>query len=340
MSAQRPTITAIVVNYNGREFIGAALQSLRAQTAPPDQIIVVDNQSTDDSVELIRRDFPDVELMRSDTNLGFTGGNNLAAQHARGEYLALLNSDAAADPRWLEELSAVLASDPAAAASVGKIHPAQRPDTIEQAGALFNNVGNYWGRGFGEVDRGQYDKPCEVPGLTGCAMLIRRSALHGAPLFDESLFMYGEELDLTLRLRANGYAIRYTPRAVVLHEGMKSVASAGLSPRLFLQRLANRNRLKLIAKYYPASLLVRGLPFILAGLLYWDLVFLQQRGPRGLLEFLRDQLGAIRDGLRQRDRAVLAAYPRWKPWMTRQGLSAMIRQMRAMQRRAPTVKSM
>jgi hypothetical protein len=327
-------ITAIVVNYNGEPFIADALTSLLRQRRPPDQIIVVDNASTDGSIERIRRDFPTVELIQAASNLGFTGGNNLAAAHARGDFLALLNSDAVADPGWLEVLAATLESNPTAAATVGKIYESDRPRHIEQAGALFNNLGNYWGRGFAELDEGQFDEPCEVAGLTCCATLIRRDALRGEPLFDEGLFMYGEELDLTIRLRANGYTILYTPAAVVHHGGMKSLRATQKAPRLFQQSLANRNRLKLLAKYYPARLLARGAPLIALGLLYWDLVFLFGSGPRALAAFLRDQVVAIRLGLRERNAVTLRASERWLPWMTRHTLRGLLRQMRTMRRAA------
>ncbi len=201
---------------------------------------------------------------------------------------------------------------------------------IEQAGAQFNNLGNYWGRGFTQEDSGQFEQEEEVAGLTACAMLLRRDSLHGEPPFDRTMFMYGEELDLTLRLRARGYRILYTPHAVALHHGMHSVRKTREKPRLFQQFHSNRNRAKLLLKYYPWPLLVRGAPLIAVSFLYWDAVFLLRGGPTFFVRAVAAQLHGAASGLRQRDRAVIQEAPRWLRWLTRQSLSGLLTQKRTM----------
>jgi len=320
------TVSAIIVNYNGGSDLGAAVDSLLSQSRPPDEIIVVDNASTDQSIAQLST-AGCVRVVQSGSNLGFTGGNNLGMQHASGDYIALLNSDAAADRDWIAQLVATLDGNPDAAAAMGKILFAWDRARFDQAGALFNDVGNYWGRGFHEVDEGQYDLAGEVAGVTGCAMILRRAALRGAPLFDDDIFMYGEELDLTIRLRAAGFRLLYEPRAVVFHKGMESVRRLTGQARLFQQFHSNRNRAKLLAKYYPLPILFGSMHLVVGSFLYWNLKFLRLAGARYALRAIREQVRYAIRGLRER-RTLPST---WTEWMTRQTLREILRQKRTME---------
>jgi GT2 family glycosyltransferase len=324
-----PSVSTIVVNYNGAPEIVETLESLQRQTLPPREIIVVDNGSTDGSADLVERQFPDIRLVRAGENLGFAAGCNLGASLASGRYLALLNPDASADPDWLRTLVTALESDDRFAAAVGKIY-AGRSRTIEQAGALFNNLGNYWGRGHLELDEGQYDEVTEVAGLTGCAMLIDREALDNEPMFDPEIFMYGEELDLTIRLRRHGYGIVYTPHAVVHHEGMASVRRSEQRPRVFQQRLSNRNRIRLIAKHYPSGILLRSAPLLIFGFGYWFFWCLRNSGPRAALELLIEIPRYFLRGRRERKPASGEADSLWLSWMTHHTFHGALAQARRM----------
>jgi len=322
------TISVLVVNYNGGDLLAQTLESLLRQTRAADEIIVVDNGSTDGSIDVLESRFPSVRLIRSPENVGFTGGNNLALGHSSGDLIALINSDAVADERWLESLAQTLEAEPGAAVAEGKILFPTTPPRIDQAGGEFNDLGNYWGRGYGEVDRGQYDAPADVAGVTGCAMMLRRSALGGEPLFDDAIFMYGEELDLTIRLRSRGYRIVYTPRAVVIHRGMHSLQRSQSNPRLFQQFHANRNRLKIIFSYYPLRTLFAKLPLITLGIAYWNLYFLRHGGIRFLVRSLVSETRSVADGIAAR-RAAARGRELWLPWMQRHRL----RDVLAMKRR-------
>lgn len=295
------SVSVLIVNYNGRQHLDGVLGSLRRQTRTPDEVIVVDNASSDGSVEHLRERHGWVRLLALDRNTGFTGGNNAAAAAAIGEILVTLNSDTVVDEAWLEELVVPLEADPALGATVSKIMlgpPGSQ--MIDCAGAELNNLGYYWGRGANQVDRGQFDSPEHVPGVTACAMALRASALEGEPLFDDELFMYYEELDLTLRLRGRGYAVRYVPSAVVYHLRGQSVKASVALPLIFQQSYANRNRLKLVCKYFPLRLLVRNAPLLLLSALYWDLVFLRAEGPRYAAKALRAQFRYALLGWRER----------------------------------------
>jgi GT2 family glycosyltransferase len=308
------------VNYNGRQLLSELFESLAGQTRAADEVIMVDNASTDSSLELVRARFPWVKIIASSTNVGFAEGNNIGLRQAAGEYVALLNNDTVVDERWLAELIFALDEDERAGAAVSKIFLAVETPTIDCAGAEFNNLGFTWGRGSNQVDCGQFDAATESPSFTACAALVRRSALRGTPLFDRSFFMYYEELDLALRLRGFGYTIRYIPTSIVRHKRSQAVKSVTNKARLFHQFYGNRNRIKIVMKYYPAMLLLRNLPLVLLSLAYWDWRFLWEGGPGYFLRAIAAQSHYALKGLADRLRGKSVNSENWLPWMTRQTL--------------------
>jgi len=295
-------------------------ESLAGQSRQPDELIMVDNASSDGSLEYVRENFPWIKVVESPVNVGFAEGNNLGLEQAQGEYIALLNNDTVVEKNWLAELVRTLDQNERAGAAVSKILLAAETPMIDCAGAEFNNLGFSWGRGSNQLDRGQFDSPSESASLTACAALIRRSALKGQPLFDRSFFMYYEEFDLALRLRGHGYTILYVPTSVVRHKRSQAVRGATTKAILFQQFYGNRNRIKIVMKYYPASVLLRNLPLVFLSLAYWDWRFLLDGGP---LLFLRAVGGQIRygiEGLIARIRGDSAKAEKWLPWMTNQNL--------------------
>jgi GT2 family glycosyltransferase len=314
-----PKVSVIIVNHNAQHLLGELFQSLAKQSRRPDEVIIVDNASVDRSVEYVRQHFSWVKVVASTVNGGYAQGNNTGLANASGDYIALLNSDTAVDERWLAELIKILQSDEDIGAAVSKIYLATTTPTIDCAGAEFNNLGFVWGRGANEPDRGQFDTVMEVPSLTACAALIRRSALASAPLFDAKLFMYYEEFDLGLRLRGRGYSIVYVPTSIVYHKRGQTVRKL-TRPFLFHQFYSNRNRIKILAKYYPFAVLLRALPLILLSLIYCDWIFLRQGGPRLFLRAVVSQVRYAAQGLVERFRGGRVDTRQWVPWMTKQGL--------------------
>jgi GT2 family glycosyltransferase len=313
-------VSVIIVNYNGQRLLGKLFESLAHQTLPADEILLVDNASVDNSVDYVRQHFPQVIVVPRTTNTGFAGGNNAGFAKARGEYIVLLNSDTIVDRRWLGELVQALDADKCIGAAVPKIYLASAHPRIAQAGAEFNNLGNIWGRGFNQVDQGQFDTVMEVPALTGCSAIVRREALKGEPLFDQQLFMYHEELDLTLRLRSRGYSIMYVPTSIVHHDLLQSVKRNHERPHLFQQFYCNRNRAKILAKYYPLSVLIRSLPLISLSFVYWNWFFLCNGGILCFLRAVSSQIRYAFQGLNERLRGKSVAAEKWLPWMKTQGL--------------------
>jgi GT2 family glycosyltransferase len=324
MLGMSPKVSVIIVNYNGRHLLEKLFESLAHQTFSADEIILVDNASVDRSVDYVREHFPQVTLITLPTNTGFAGGNNAGFAKAQGEYVALLNSDTVVDKRWLAELVQALDADERVGAAVPKIYLAAEYPRIDQAGAEFNNLGNIWGRGAYQLDHGQFDTAIEVPALTGCSVIIRRQALHGESLFDQRFFMYHEELELTLRLRGRRYSIMYVPTAIVHHKLMQSVRENFPQPRLFQQFYCNRNRSKILTKYYPLSVLIPSLPLIFLNFIYWNWFFLRTGGIIFFLRAVSSQAQYALQGFKERLRSPKVSSENWLPWMKRQGLRELL----------------
>jgi GT2 family glycosyltransferase len=219
-------LAAVVLNWNGGERTLAALESL----AGVDRICV-DNGSTDGSADAVARRLPDVELIRTGVNLGFSGGNNVGLRRAlaRGaDWVLLLNDDAVADAGLPAALDAAAAARPDAGVLACKVYFAEPPDVLMYAGGRVNLRLGYSGRqdGFGEHDDGRFEELREVERATGAAMAVSREAVERAGFLDEALFAYAEDLEWCVRIRAAGFAIVFVPGAKVWHVG--SASTGGL----------------------------------------------------------------------------------------------------------------
>ena len=301
MGAPAPLVSVIVVNHNRAELLSECLRSLAAQTHPCLEILVVDNASTDASRDLVRSASDSrVRLIEADHNLGFGVANNLAASQASGDFFALLNNDAVADPRWIESLVSRVASDPGAGMCASKIL-VHGTTVIDKAGHLIYPDGQNRGRGTGEQDRGQYDQPGEALFPDGCAALYRRAAWEEVSGFDPHFFAYADDADFGLRCRLRGWRCLYEPKAVVFHH--RSSTSGPYSPTKIY--LVERNRFWLAVKSFPWPLLLVS-PVVTLNRWTWNLAAaLLKRGAAG--NFRRDQSAlallailwrAYRDGVR------------------------------------------
>jgi len=252
-----PLISVIVVNLNGKNYLGECLNSLGQQTLKDLEIMVVDNGSEDGSVEYVRANFgPEIRLVRNQRNEGFAGGNNRGIRMARGKYVALLNNDAVADRRWLEELMKAAEADPRVGMVASKIYLQGYEKVIDNVGHLIYPDGLNRGRGRLEVDHGQFDQKEEVLFPSGCAALYRREMLEEIGPFDEDFFAYGDDTDIGLKGRLAGWKCLFVPTAVVHHRYSQS--SGAYSPlKAFL---VERNRVWIVVKYFPLPLLLKS-PF-------------------------------------------------------------------------------
>jgi GT2 family glycosyltransferase len=273
----RPLVSVIVVNWNGKASLDDCLSSLRNQTFLDFELIVVDNGSTDGSVEIVRSHFPDCLIIRNTSNYGFARGNNQGIEKAKGKYIALLNNDAEAESHWLEELVKVAEEDHRIGMLASKIYLQGGHKIIDNVGHLIYRDGLNRGRGRLEVDHGQFDKKEEVLFPSGCAALYRRTMLEEVGLFDEDFFAYGDDTDLGLKGRLAGWKCGYVPGAVVHHRYSQSSSSYSPMKAFYVER----NRVWIAVKYFPLSLLMKSPFYTLLRFLFQGYGALSGRGAAG-----------------------------------------------------------
>ncbi len=270
-------VSVIVVNWNGAAYLADCLDSLRDQSYATNELILVDNDSTDGSKEWLRSNakgrFKPIEL---ETNTGFAGGVNSGIRASSGEFIALLNNDAAADRDWIKTLVGRM-SDPAVGMVASKILFYDKRDIIDKAGHLFYPDGLNRGRGAGELDLGQFDQTPDILFPDGCAALYRRTMLDDIGLFDEQFFSYGDDADLGLRARWRGWQCAYAPGAKVYHRHSSSLGK--YSPEKAF--LVERNRFWVAVKLLPGPLLLVSPALTLWRFLWHAYSILSRRGLAG-----------------------------------------------------------
>lgn len=260
MSATPEIISVVIPNWNGRRWLAPCLDALSAQDRPADEVIVVDNGSTDGSVAHLRAAHPGVDVLELGANTGFAHAANRGVARARGDFVALVNTDVVLAPDWLSRLAASLAGDPSAAAVACKMVSLADPSVIYDAGDVLRRDGACEQRGRFLRDDGRWDDSGEVFGACAGAALYRRSVLCSLGGFDERYFAYLEDVDLALRLRLAGWRCRYEP-ALARHAGEGTSGQLPGGHHL----LVARNTVVLVARWFP----VRWLPYVLYRQLGW-----------------------------------------------------------------------
>ena len=244
-----PLFSVIILNWNGRHLLEECLSSIRSQTFRDFETIVVDNGSTDGSVDWVKERWTDsVSTVALPSNLGFAGGNNAGIRVARGRYMILLNNDTAVDPGWLAAMDAAVRRRPDAGMLTPKILNYYRRDEIDNTGHLIYPDGLARGRDRMEKDDGRFDEEGETLWPSGCAGVYKKDMLDEIGLLDESFFAYGEDVDLGLRARWTGWTCFYIPTAVVYHK--YSITTGAYSPQKAF--LVERNRIWILFKNFPA----------------------------------------------------------------------------------------
>jgi len=220
-----PSVAVVILNYNGRNFLQKFLPAVLASSYPNKRIIVADNASADDSVNILKQ-YPSVEVLLLDKNYGFAGGYNHALQKVYTDYFILLNSDVEVTEHWIEPVITLMEMDKAIAACQPKILSYNQKDFFEYAGAAggwIDLLGYPFSRGrlFDdcEKDRAQYDDNAEIFWASGAAMFVRASVFSEMNGFDNFFFAHMEEIDLCWRMQLAGYKVMCCPASVVYHVG-------------------------------------------------------------------------------------------------------------------------
>lgn len=220
-----PSVAVVILNFNGRNFLQKFLPSVLASAYPNKRVIVADNASTDDSVEVVKQ-IRGAEVLLLDKNYGFAEGYNQALKKVQADYFVLLNSDVEVTERWIDPIIALMESDKQIAACQPKILSYRQKERFEYAGASGGWIDVFGypfsrGRLFDdcERDKGQYDDTAEVFWATGAAMFVRASVFNELKGFDGFFFAHMEEIDLCWRMQLAGYKIECCPASVVYHVG-------------------------------------------------------------------------------------------------------------------------
>lgn len=281
---RRPRISVVILNYNGERWIGNCLDAVLAE--PDLDVVVVDNASTDGSVEIVKRRSPAIRLITLPTNVGFAAGNNRGAAAASRELLVFLNNDTQPSPGWLRALSAPFVEDPSVGLTTAHIVYMDDPGVIDSAGDGYHRAGGAFKRLHGQPT-GHETRPKEVFGACGAAFVIRRALFEELGGFDEDFFMVYEDVDLSFRARLLGYRCVYVPSAVIYHAGSGTLGR--VSPRAVY--FGQRNLEWTYLKNMPLALLLVSLP---AHLLYIAAAGVRYGQHGQLAPFLRAKWDVLR----------------------------------------------
>lgn len=272
-----PSVAIVILNYNGRSFLQQFLPSVLASTYPNKKIIVADNASTDDSIQLLQHNFPAVQILLNLNNDGFAGGYNWALQKVKADYYVLLNSDVEVTPNWIEPIIELMETDTTIAACQPKILSWHNKTQFEYAGACggyIDSLGYPFNRGrvfdVCEQDQQQYNTPQKIFWATGAAMFVRSTIFHQLNGFDASFFAHMEEIDLCWRMQLAGYNIYVQPLSTVYHVG------GGTLPKGYRKTYLNfRNNLIMLSKNLSFQEKIYKIParFVLDAVTAWKDLF-------------------------------------------------------------------
>lgn len=229
MEKRIPLVSIIILNWNQKDMTLQCLKSLKEINYPCYEIILVDNGSTDDSVSAIKKEFPDVKIIKNQRNLGVAGGRNVGIEHVleKGtDYILLLDNDTTAHPDFIAEMVKVGEQDKSAGILTGKIYFSSQPNKIWCAGGTLSLYRCHFSLiGHDKVDRGQYDQLREVDHVTGCCFMIKKEVVDKIGILDENFVQYfGEDTDLCLRAKKAGYKVVYVPGSRIWHHIVKKTS--------------------------------------------------------------------------------------------------------------------
>lgn len=260
---EKPLVTIIISNLNGMQLnlLEECLDSLMKPGYPNWELIVVDNNSNDKSVEYLQKRFRDklnCRVIKNPINM-YSQGLNLGALCAKGEYLAYFNNDVAIKQGYFQELIGKLQKDKKLAIAQGKLVNYFDRKKIDSVGETMDQYGNPITLGAGEMDKQQYDTEEQILSASGSACIVKKSVFEKLGMYDQDYGIGYEDMDLGLRARKMGYIVKRFPKAVVYHKR----ASTDLADfiRVKVKWHFNKNRLTTMIKNYPFSMLVKTLPF-------------------------------------------------------------------------------
>ncbi|MGG2198130.1 MULTISPECIES: glycosyltransferase family 2 protein [Paenibacillus] len=280
-------VTIVIPNYNGANYLRSCLDSLKIQTFTDYEILMVDNCSQDESINLVEREFPNVLIEKLDQNYGFSKAVNEGIQLARGKYVVLLNSDTVATANWLQQLVDCIEQDHNIFSCASKMLQYHNPTKIDDAGDWYSVLGWAYQEGHGD-SKELHNKTKEIFSSCAGAAIYKKELFSNVGLFDELFFAYLEDVDIGYRALLQGYKNIYCPDAHIYHIGS---ATSGGGYNSFKVRLSARNNVYLPYKNMPNLQLLINLPFLLLGFLVKYLFFKR-------INLADDYLDGFKEGLK------------------------------------------
>jgi len=296
----QPLIYVVILNTNRREDTLTCLESLAKSAYRNLQIMVLDNQSTDGSVEAIRTAFSDVHIINLSNNLGYAGNNNVGIEEAiaqGADWILVLNEDTILDPNCISELITVGESSPRMGIVGPMVYHYDEPTTIQSAGGM---LGKYWQSRHlaqNEPDHGQFQEPHFVEWISGCAILVRKAVIEQVGMLDAKFFIYWEETEWCIRASRGGWQICHVPHAKIWHKGV----NRDYQPKPSFIYYGTRNHLLTLSKHKaPLGVQLYNWMQILRTLVSWTLkpkwrAKLEHRNAmwKGVIDFLQHRSGQM-----------------------------------------------
>lgn len=280
-------VTVIVINWNGKGLIKECLEGMRRQAYRDFSVIMVDNGSTDGSVEYVKKEYPEVKVIALQGNYGFSMANNVALKEVETKYVALLNNDIVAHPDWLGTLISAMKAHPDAGSATSKFLYYGRPDIIDRAGDGYTVAGAGVLRGRGEPGS-RYQQMEWIFGACGGASIYRTRMFSDIGCFNPYFFIIYEDVDLSFRAQLRGYRALYVPGAVVYHRASHSIVYD--SPMSVYY--GHRNLEWVYIRNMPTRLMIRTFFFHLCYMLMSFMFFFVQGR---LAVFIRAKKDAFKD---------------------------------------------
>ncbi len=224
-----PKVSIVILNWNQKDKTLACLRSLKKISYPCYEVVLVDNGSTDDSVNAVKEEFPEIEIIENKRNLGVAGGRNVGINYVQEkgtDYVLLLDNDTIVDKDFITEMVKVGEEDERVGILTGKIYFYSEPDKIWCAGCSLSLYRRHMRAiGYDEIDRGQYDEMREVDHVAGCCLMIKKKVIDEIGLLDQNFIEYfTEDTDWCLRAKKKGYKVVYVPRSKIWHHVVRKTS--------------------------------------------------------------------------------------------------------------------
>lgn len=258
INAKTCKASVIIPSWNGKNLLKDCLPSLRKQIFKSFEVIVIDNGSTDGTVSYVEKNYPDVKLIKLDSNSGFAHAVNLGIKICIGEHIILINNDTRVDVNCLQFLVKAAQKKKNVGIIAAKMLKFNNPKLIDSAGDWIDTVGHASNIGIGQKDSRKFNNPGYIFLATGGGSLIKREVFEKIGFFDENYFAYMEDVDFCLRAQMQGIKCWYEPRAVIYHK--HKATSNKFKP--FAEYLQFRNMTQTIIKDFPSKLLFKDLNFL------------------------------------------------------------------------------